>query len=89
MLDPKLDLGAAAQSEPAAPPPAGDDAIGIQEAPLGQLLESDEVFKGKWADMLEAGGDEVKRIFAPMVERAVKRARAGPYGGPPDIKQDS
>ena len=53
--------------------------MGIQEVPLGKLLEANEAFQGKWNDMLEAGGEDIKKLFAPMVERAAKRARDGPY----------
>ena len=86
LFDPKLELGVPTKVEPGALAAEVDDAMGVQAAPLGQLLES-EAFKGKWDDMLKAGGDEAQRLFAPMVERAVKKARSGPYGGQPDGKQ--
>ena len=63
--------------------------MGEQAVSFAKKLETDEAFKGKWEDMLAAGGDDVQQIFAPMAERAAKKARAGPYGEKPAEKQSS
>ena len=45
-----------------------------------KLLEDNTAFKEKWQQMLDEGGDDSKKFFAPLGERAAKRARAAPYG---------
>ena len=54
--------------------------MGVHTESLGKMLETNEAFQGKWDAMLEAGGDEARQLFAPILERAKKRARPAPYG---------
>ena len=51
----------------------------VQAESLGNMLDRNAEFKGKWDAMLDAGGDEARQWFAPIMERAKKRARATPY----------
>ena len=60
-------------------PDAPDADMEVQAESLGNMLDRNAEFKGKWDAMLDAGGDEARQWFAPILERATKRARAAPY----------
>ena len=60
---------------------AGDVEMVEEAASFTKKLETDEAFKRQFDDMLVAGGDEAKRLFAAVSERAAKKARAEPYAG--------
>ena len=56
-----------------------DDAMGVHAESLGKMLDANAELQGKWDAMLDAGGDEARRLFAPILEKAAKRARKPPY----------
>ena len=67
------------KEEPESQHAEADDAMGVHAESLGKMLDGNAEFQGKWDAMLAAGGDEARQWFAPILERAQKRARAAPY----------
>ena len=65
--------------EAGAPPPGPDDPMEGRAESLGSMLDSNAAFKQTWDAMLQAGGDEARQWFAPIMEARAKRARATPY----------
>ena len=66
------------KEEPEAQPAGPDDAMEGRAESLGNMLDRNAEFKQTWDAMLDAGGEEARQWFAPIMERA-KRTRATPY----------